>query len=66
MKRTRFEGAEPILSVADMAGSLRYYVDALGFINAEWGGTDFTRLSRDNARIYLVKGTRVIPAPGCG
>ncbi|HYP09555.1 MAG TPA: hypothetical protein VER03_25240 [Bryobacteraceae bacterium] len=50
MKRTRFEGAEPILSIADMARSLRYYVDVLGFMNAEWGGTDFTRVSRDNAQ----------------
>lgn len=41
MKRTRFEGAEPILSIADMRRSLQYYVDVLGFTNAEWGGTDF-------------------------
>ena len=56
MKRTRFEGAEPILSVADMARSVRYYVDVLGFIIAEWGGTDFTRVSRDNAETYLSEG----------
>jgi len=31
--RTRFECANPILSVADMARSLRYYVDVLGFLN---------------------------------
>ena len=29
--RTRFERADPILSVADMSTSLRYYVDVLGF-----------------------------------
>ena len=35
-KRTKFEHATPILSVADMKRSLRYYVQALGFRNAEW------------------------------
>jgi hypothetical protein len=66
MKRTRFEGAEPILSVAELERSLRYYIDVLGFINAEWGGTDFTRVSRDNAGIYLSEGDQGIQAPGCG
>ena len=37
--RTRFEHANPILTVADMAQSVRYYVDILGFTNAEWGET---------------------------
>jgi catechol 2,3-dioxygenase-like lactoylglutathione lyase family enzyme len=54
--RTRFEHAHPILSVADMARSLRYYVDVLGFTNAEWGGDDFTCVSRDGAHIYLSEG----------
>jgi len=35
--RTRFEGANPILSVRNMAEAGRYYVDVLGFENAEWG-----------------------------
>ena len=56
MNRTRFEAAEPILSVSDMSRSLRYYVDVLGFKNAEWGGNDFTRVSRDDAGIYLSEG----------
>jgi predicted enzyme related to lactoylglutathione lyase len=56
MNRTRFEGAEPILSVADMARSLQYYVEVLGFSNAEWGGDDFTHVSRDAAGIYLCQG----------
>ena len=51
--RTKFECANPILSVADMARSLRYYVDVLGFTNAEWGGDDFTCVTRDAASIYL-------------
>ena len=54
--RTRFECANPILSVADMARSLRYYLDVLGFANAAWGGDDFTCVSRDEASIYLSRG----------
>lgn len=53
MERTRFEGADPILSVADMGRSVRYYVETLGFTNASWGSDDFTCVSRDNASIYL-------------
>lgn len=36
-----------------MSRSLRYYVDVLGFSNAEWGTDDFTCVTRDNASIYL-------------
>lgn len=36
--RTRFEHAHPILCVASMSRSLRYYVELLGFANADWGG----------------------------
>ena len=56
MNRTLFECAEPILNVSDMARSLRYYVDVLGFTNADWGGPEFTRVSRDDAGIYLCEG----------
>jgi predicted enzyme related to lactoylglutathione lyase len=56
VNRTRFEHAEPILNVSDMARSLQHYVDVLGFTNAEWGGADFTRVSRDDAGIYLSEG----------
>jgi len=55
-KKTRFERANPILSVADMQRSVRYYVDVLGFQNAEWGGDDFTCVTRDNADVYLSQG----------
>ena len=48
-----FERADPILRVADMTRSLQYYVDVLGFTNAEWGGPDFTCVTRDGASIYL-------------
>ena len=54
--RTKFERANPILSVTNMARSLRYYVDVLGFTNADWGSDDFTCVSRDGADIYLSQG----------
>jgi catechol 2,3-dioxygenase-like lactoylglutathione lyase family enzyme len=58
---TRFECANPILKVSDMSRSLRYYVDVLGFTNAEWGGDDFTCVSRDEASIYLSSGDQGQP-----
>jgi catechol 2,3-dioxygenase-like lactoylglutathione lyase family enzyme len=54
--RVIFERANPILRVANLQRSLRYYVDVLGFTNAEWGGDDFTCVSRDSADIYLSEG----------
>lgn len=54
--KTRFEHADPILSVSDMAVSVRYYVDALGFRNADWGTNFFTSVNRDTAGIYLCQG----------
>jgi predicted enzyme related to lactoylglutathione lyase len=59
--RTKFECANPILSVTNMARSLRYYVDVLGFTNADWGGDDFTCVTRDNAGIYLSEGDQGQP-----
>ena len=59
--RTTFEHANPILSVANMARSLRYYVDVLGFSNADWGGDDFTCVTRDGASIYLSQGDQGQP-----
>jgi catechol 2,3-dioxygenase-like lactoylglutathione lyase family enzyme len=59
--RTRFEGAEPILSVKDMAVSLRYYVDLLGFQSADWGTASFTSVNRDTAGIYLCQGAQGRP-----
>ena len=47
---------DPILSVSDMQRSLRFYVDLLGFKNAEWGDDDFTCVSRDGCNILLSKG----------
>jgi catechol 2,3-dioxygenase-like lactoylglutathione lyase family enzyme len=54
--KTLFEHAEPILRVADLPTSLRYYVDVLGFRNAAWGSDGFTCVTRDGAAIYLCQG----------
>jgi len=51
-----FENSQPILRVEDMQRSLRFYVDQLGFRNADWGGADFTSVNRDRAGIYLCRG----------
>ena len=59
--RTHFEHANPILNVADLARSVAYYVDVLGFTNADWGGKDFTCVSRDGASIYLSEGDQGHP-----
>jgi catechol 2,3-dioxygenase-like lactoylglutathione lyase family enzyme len=59
--RTGFEHANPILRVADLARSVSYYVDVLGFSNAEWGGDTFTLVSRDGAHIYLAEGEQGNP-----
>jgi predicted enzyme related to lactoylglutathione lyase len=54
--KTKFEHADPILSVSDMAASVKYYVEALGFRNADWGTDAFTSVNRDTAGIYLCQG----------
>ncbi|MFL6261619.1 MAG: glyoxalase superfamily protein [Thermoanaerobaculia bacterium] len=56
MPRTRFENSTPILRITDMAASLRYYVDVLGFRKADWGDENFTCVTRDSAGIYLCRG----------
>ena len=61
VSRTKFEHANPILRVAEMARSLRYYVDVLGFSNAAWGGDGFTCVTRDGASIYLAEGDQGQP-----
>jgi len=60
-KRTSFEHAEPILRVSDMAVTVRYYTEVLGFANAEWGSDHFTSVSRDRASIYLCRGSQGQP-----
>jgi predicted enzyme related to lactoylglutathione lyase len=51
-----FENSAPILRVEDMERSLHFYVDQLGFKNADWGSPDFTSVNRDRAGIYLCRG----------
>lgn len=53
-----FGGAAPILRVEDMARTLRYYVEVLGFTAAEWGDESFTCVSRGRANIYLAQGAQ--------
>jgi catechol 2,3-dioxygenase-like lactoylglutathione lyase family enzyme len=60
-RRTKFAHAEPILRVSDMAASVRYYSEVLGFVSAEWGSDNFTCLSRDGASIYLCRGSQGQP-----
>jgi catechol 2,3-dioxygenase-like lactoylglutathione lyase family enzyme len=55
------ECANPILYVKDMKASLAFYVDLLGFKNAEWGDDTFTSVNRDNTGIYLCKGAQGAP-----
>ena len=52
------ENITPILYVNDMIRSLAFYVDILGFKNAEWGNDDFTFVGLDNSGIYLCKGAQ--------
>lgn len=54
--RVHFEHANPILRVEDMKAALGFYVGRLGFENAEWGGDDFTCVTRGGASIYLSLG----------
>ena len=44
-----------------MKRSLRVLCRALGFSNAEWGGDNFTCVTRDGANIYLSEGDQGSP-----
>jgi catechol 2,3-dioxygenase-like lactoylglutathione lyase family enzyme len=50
------ERIEPVLRVENMQASLRFYVDVLGFQNADWGSDDFTGLARGGGSLYLCHG----------
>jgi len=39
-----------------MEASVRYYVEILGFRNADWGSNEFTSVNRGHAGIYLCSG----------
>jgi catechol 2,3-dioxygenase-like lactoylglutathione lyase family enzyme len=51
-----FECSIPILRVRDLAASVRFYVEKLGFENVSWGNAEFTRVSRDHVAIFLCQG----------
>ena len=55
--KTKFqvENITPILNVKDISVSMNFYVDMLGFTNADWGDENFTWVSRDSSSIYLCK-----------
>jgi catechol 2,3-dioxygenase-like lactoylglutathione lyase family enzyme len=53
---TRVETIDPILRVENMRRSVRYYVDVLGFREADWGTDDFSHVGRDGRGIYLCRG----------
>jgi predicted enzyme related to lactoylglutathione lyase len=55
-KPVHFECCNPVLRVEDMAASLRFYVDVLGFAAAEWTTDEFGYISRDGAGVYLSRG----------
>jgi catechol 2,3-dioxygenase-like lactoylglutathione lyase family enzyme len=55
---TRVETIDPILRVEDMGRSVRYYVDVLGFREADWGTDDFTYVGLDGRGLYLCRGAQ--------
>ena len=56
----KIDGITAILDVKDMVISRRFYIEVLGFTEAEWGTDNFTYIERDKASIYLCQG-----AQGC-
>lgn len=57
----RIENIVPILYVADMAKSLDFYVNILGFKKADWEDDNFTSVHRDNTGLYLCRGGQGLP-----
>lgn len=57
----RIENVAPVLYVKDMALTLSFYVDILGFKNADWGDDNFTSINRDNTCLYLCRGGQGLP-----
>jgi catechol 2,3-dioxygenase-like lactoylglutathione lyase family enzyme len=60
MAHVHFESINPILNVKDIAASVQYYVNVLGFTKAPWGDT-FTSVARDGHSIYLAQGDQGHP-----
>lgn len=57
----RIQNVAPVLYVKDMALTLSFYVDILGFKNADWGDDNFTSINRDNTGLYLCRGGQGLP-----
>jgi GNAT superfamily N-acetyltransferase/catechol 2,3-dioxygenase-like lactoylglutathione lyase family enzyme len=55
---SHLENIIPILSVQDVARSVAYYVDRLGFTNQRLWGEGFGGVSRDRLSIYFCKGSQ--------
>lgn len=54
MNTFKIEGIDPILNVKDLAVSREFYVNVLGFSEADWGkGGEFTCMTRDRGAIYM-------------
>ena len=62
--QVRFEGAVPILRVADLRSSLHFYQATLGF-RRDWGGegahSAMASVSRDGAAVMLCQGAQGAP-----
>ncbi|HEY4357224.1 MAG TPA: VOC family protein [Acidobacteriaceae bacterium] len=54
-RTVQYGGCSPVLRVENIARSLRFYVDILGFENVEWGTDDFTRINRGKSCIFLCR-----------
>lgn len=55
-----FHSATPILPVKELAASLRYYVELLGFA-VDWGGPYFAQVSRGSCHLMLAEGDQGTP-----
>jgi catechol 2,3-dioxygenase-like lactoylglutathione lyase family enzyme len=59
-KAVVFEGVAPILRVRDLAASLRYYLDVLGF-TIDWETPQIAAVSRGNCCLFLSEGDQGHP-----
>jgi len=57
----RIENIQPILFVKNMQVSRDFYINILGFEEADWGDDNFTCISRDDCGIYLCRGEQGNP-----
>lgn len=54
----RIENIQPVLNVRDIAVSVEFYTNVLGFEAAPWGNLEFTSVNRDGSSIYLCRGAQ--------